>query len=82
MELLTKLMNNSSKTSTVQIKRIKPSIIYRLLLIGLGTPMVIYGWFARSPSKRESKLLAKHAQKRTSVGVVWVIAHVGLKRKL
>lgn len=37
------LMNNSSKTSTVQIKRIKPSIIYRLLLIGLGTPMVIYG---------------------------------------
>ncbi|MBW6087380.1 hypothetical protein HTS61_12245 [Escherichia coli] len=36
-------MNNSSKTSTVQIKRIKPSIIYRLLLIGLGTPMVIYG---------------------------------------
>ncbi|EGB61426.1 hypothetical protein DXT09_02410 [Escherichia coli] len=43
MELLTKLMNNPSKTSTVQIKRIKPSIIYRLLLIGLGTPMVIYG---------------------------------------
>ncbi len=40
MELLAKLMNNSS---TVQIKRIKPSIIYRLLLIGLGTPMVIYG---------------------------------------
>ncbi|QGY17049.1 hypothetical protein F6P94_14765 [Escherichia coli] len=36
-------MNNSSKTSTVQIKRIKPSIIYRLLLIGLGSPMVIYG---------------------------------------
>ncbi|MGQ7172125.1 aldehyde dehydrogenase family protein, partial [Escherichia sp. R-CC3] len=33
----------SSKTSTVQIKRIKPSIIYRLLLIGLGSPMVIYG---------------------------------------
>ncbi|MEH5661952.1 hypothetical protein PO597_22280, partial [Escherichia coli] len=27
----------------LQIKRIKPSIIYRLLLIGLGTPMVIYG---------------------------------------
>ncbi|WP_077880969.1 hypothetical protein, partial [Escherichia coli] len=26
-----------------QIKRIKPSIIYRLLLIGLGSPMVIYG---------------------------------------
>ncbi|MGI7036089.1 hypothetical protein [Escherichia coli] len=25
------------------IKRIKPSIIYRLLLIGLGSPMVIYG---------------------------------------
>ncbi|MDN4881685.1 hypothetical protein, partial [Escherichia coli] len=24
-------------------QRIKPSIIYRLLLIGLGTPMVIYG---------------------------------------
>ncbi|WP_218072813.1 hypothetical protein [Escherichia coli] len=43
MELLAKLMNNSSKTSTVQIKRIKPSIIYRLLLIGLETPMVIYG---------------------------------------
>ena len=43
VELLAKLMNNSSKTSTVQIKRIKPSIIYRLLLIGLGTPMVIYG---------------------------------------
>ncbi|WP_214279772.1 hypothetical protein, partial [Escherichia coli] len=43
MELLAKLMNNSSKTSTVQIKRIKPSIIYRLLLIGLGSPMVIYG---------------------------------------
>ncbi len=38
-----RLINNSSKTSTVQIKRIKPSIIYRLLLIGLGTPMVIYG---------------------------------------
>ncbi|MFU7859275.1 hypothetical protein, partial [Escherichia coli] len=36
-------LNNSSKTSTVQIKRIKPSIIYRLLLIGLGSPMVIYG---------------------------------------
>lgn len=43
VELLAKLMNNSSKTSTVQIKRIKPSIIYRLLLIGLGSPMVIYG---------------------------------------
>ncbi|HFM4851287.1 TPA: hypothetical protein ACG7L5_004903, partial [Escherichia coli] len=43
MELLAKLMNNSSKTSTVQTKRIKPSIIYRLLLMGLGTPMVIYG---------------------------------------
>lgn len=43
VELLAKLMNNSSKASTVQIKRIKPSIIYRLLLIGLGTPMVIYG---------------------------------------
>lgn len=43
VELLAKLMNNSSKTSTVQIKRIKPSIIYRLLLIGLGPPMVIYG---------------------------------------
>ena len=41
VELLAKLMNNSSKTSTVQIKRIKPSIIYRLLLI--GSPMVIYG---------------------------------------
>ncbi|HCP8503674.1 TPA: hypothetical protein OF486_004208 [Escherichia coli] len=39
---MAKLMNNSSKTSTVQIKRIKPSIIYRLLLIGLGAPMVIY----------------------------------------
>ncbi|WP_165369428.1 hypothetical protein [Escherichia coli] len=25
------------------LKRIKPSIIYRLLLIGLGSPMVIYG---------------------------------------
>lgn len=61
VELLAKLMNNSSKTSTVQIKRIKPSIIYRLLLIGLGSPMVIYGWFARSPSKREIKLLTKHA---------------------
>ncbi len=44
--------------------------------------MVIYGWFARSPSKREIKLLTKHAPERTSVGVVWVIAHVGLKRKL
>ncbi|HDJ0180988.1 TPA: hypothetical protein PPH82_002119 [Escherichia coli] len=43
MELSAKLMNNFSKTSTMQIKRIKPSIIYRLLLIGLGTPMVIYG---------------------------------------
>ena len=43
VELLANLMNNSSKTSTVQIKRIKPSIIYRLLLIGLGSPMVIYG---------------------------------------
>ncbi len=43
VEPLAKLMNNSSKTSTVQIKRIKPSIIYRLLLIGLGSPMVIYG---------------------------------------
>ncbi|MCA7148958.1 hypothetical protein LEZ92_17215 [Escherichia coli] len=40
---MAKLMNNSSKTSTVQIKRIKPSIIYRSLLIGLGSPMVIYG---------------------------------------
>ncbi|EGT8403225.1 hypothetical protein LB226_000007 [Escherichia coli] len=36
-------MNNFSKTSTMQIKRIKPSIIYRLLLIVLGIPMVIYG---------------------------------------
>ncbi|HCP1394874.1 TPA: hypothetical protein OCX78_001666 [Escherichia coli] len=35
-------MNKNRKTSTMQIKRIKPSIIYRLLLIGLGTPMVIY----------------------------------------
>ncbi|EHD2927724.1 hypothetical protein ACR0YR_004227 [Escherichia coli] len=78
-------MNNSSKTSTVQIKRIKPSIIYRLLLIGLGTPMVIYGLVRRSPSKREIKLLAKHAPEThfcwRSLGY-WVIAHVGLKRKL
>ncbi|EFG7992008.1 hypothetical protein ACTFI7_20590 [Escherichia coli] len=36
-------MNKNRKTSTMQIKRIKPSIIYRLLLMGLGTPMVIYG---------------------------------------
>ncbi len=43
MELSAKLMNNFSKTSTMQIKRIKPSIIYRLLLIVLGIPMVIYG---------------------------------------
>ncbi|WP_231362556.1 hypothetical protein, partial [Escherichia coli] len=28
---------------SLRIKRIKPSIIYRLLLIGLGSPMVIYG---------------------------------------
>ncbi|ESD79163.1 hypothetical protein HMPREF1608_00409 [Escherichia coli 908525] len=40
---MTKFMNKNRKTSTMQIKRIKPSIIYRLLLIGLGTPMVIYG---------------------------------------
>ncbi|KYV04440.1 hypothetical protein AML69_18545 [Escherichia coli] len=36
-------LNVLSGFSTVQIKRIKPSIIYRLLLIGLGSPMVIYG---------------------------------------
>ncbi|KDU02916.1 hypothetical protein AB46_3021 [Escherichia coli 3-267-03_S1_C2] len=42
-------------------------------------------WFARSPSKREIKLLAKHAPEThfcwRSLGY-WVIAHVGLKRKL
>ncbi|RZM87889.1 hypothetical protein D9742_13975 [Escherichia sp. E1V33] len=43
VELLAKFMNNTSNTSAVQLKRIKPSIIYRLLLIGLGTPLVIYG---------------------------------------
>ncbi|AHG11230.1 hypothetical protein NCN84_004522 [Escherichia coli O145:H28] len=43
MELLAKFMIKNRKTSTMQIKRIKPSIIYRLLLIVLGIPMVIYG---------------------------------------
>ncbi|MHA0496245.1 hypothetical protein ACXZAW_21450, partial [Escherichia coli] len=39
----TKSVSWQHHPSTVQIKRIKPSIIYRLLLIGLGSPMVIYG---------------------------------------
>ncbi len=35
-------MNNEEATPSVSIKRIKASIIYRLLLIGLGLPMMTF----------------------------------------
>ncbi len=52
------------------------------MLIGLGSPMVIYGLVRPLTIERESKLLAKHAPETHFCWRSWVIAHVGLKRKL
>ena len=37
-------MNNAEASSTVSLKRIKAAIIYRLLLIGLGIPMITFSF--------------------------------------
>ena len=37
-------MNNAEASSTVSLKRINAAIIYRLLLIGLGIPMISFSF--------------------------------------